>query len=62
MLIFTVLDFFFNCIVERKKDGLLIKSLIDSILIYAKSWMIVDLMAIAGMIENNNHKKIFNNF
>ena len=56
---FNVVDFIFNLFVERKIDGCLIKSLKESVLIYLKHWMIVDVMSMIGMIISFHRRDIF---
>ena len=51
----SIIDFIFNLTVERKVNGLIIKTLKESALIYAKGWMFVDILALISMIENKSH-------
>ena len=62
MMTFNFLDFGFSLTVERKIDGFILKQLSDCALIYAKGWMFIDVMALIGMVENNKHTSLFNNF
>lgn len=48
--------------VERKIDGCLIKSLKESVIIYLKHWMIVDIISMIGMIISFHHRDLFFNF
>ena len=62
VIFISIIDFFFNLTTERKVNGFIITPIAESALLYAKGWMVFDIISMIGLLENFNNKPLFVDF